>query len=346
MLDITQWESNIKIHSEDNYNEGSREDHYELAKVLLEDILITIEKSSIVEIWRVVISCGIKNYRWYKDDKIIFDTNDINQHSPISLCNTIDSEIINYGNNFNLEHIKKVRGNEVFTPKLQELNNNRIKYGRAHGMMKKVIDLALATNSYEELVGMCQDFLNSKQEILTSQNLVNGSISNKELEITNPVITVRKGRPTGRAKSAVEIQDKENKKPVLNIQRDGNNDNRRKCHKCGQKGHNRTTSEIDKERRIEGAPQEPRPNRQQEEASQEELSRNRQRKTNRKKRRIEGAPQEPRPNRQQEETSQEELSRNRQRKTNRRSTTRTTTKSPTRGSIARRTEPKSTKKDE
>ncbi|RHZ73243.1 hypothetical protein Glove_232g104 [Diversispora epigaea] len=67
---------------------------------------------------------GLISSRWYKDDKIIFDTNDINQHSPISLCNTIDSEIINYGNNFNLEHIKKVRGNEVFTLKLQELNNN------------------------------------------------------------------------------------------------------------------------------------------------------------------------------------------------------------------------------
>jgi hypothetical protein len=51
----------LKTHTEDNYNEGVREDHYELAKILLGDIATTITKSEIVEIWRVVISCGVKS---------------------------------------------------------------------------------------------------------------------------------------------------------------------------------------------------------------------------------------------------------------------------------------------
>ncbi|GBB98256.1 hypothetical protein RclHR1_31820001 [Rhizophagus clarus] len=78
-------------------------------------------------------------------------------------------------------------------------------------MMKKAIDLALATDSYEET-----------------------------------------GRPAGRIKSAVEIQDKENRRNCLrtielNIQRGGNEtqldnkDNRKTCQNCGQKGHNRAT---------------------------------------------------------------------------------------------------------
>ena len=164
-----------------------------------------------------------------------------------------------------MEHIKKVRDGDLYTPKLRDLNNNRLKYGHAHGMMKKAIDLALVTNSYEELMSMCQDFLNSKQETLNSHNLGNGDIGNEEsctgnevsvvIEIANPVISVRKGRPAERAKSAVEIQDKENKrnclKPIdLNIQQDEiqlDKDNRRKCHKCRRKGHNRTTCKFDNE---------------------------------------------------------------------------------------------------
>ena len=93
----------------------------------------------------------------------------------------------------------------MYTPDLQELNNNHIKYGRAYGMMKKVINLALATNSYEELIGMCQDFLTSKQEIIKDQNQAKEVLNNKELDVTNPVITVRKGRPAGKVKSVVEI---------------------------------------------------------------------------------------------------------------------------------------------
>ncbi|CAB5395285.1 unnamed protein product [Rhizophagus irregularis] len=89
----------------------------------------------------------------------------------------------------------------MYTPILQELNNNRIKYGRAHGMLKKAINLALATNSYEELIGMCQDFLVRK-----------AGLDNEKLDVVNPIITVRKERPPGKGKSAVEIQDKESRR--------------------------------------------------------------------------------------------------------------------------------------
>jgi hypothetical protein len=143
----------------------------------------------------------------------------------------------------------------LYTPILQELNNNRIKFGRAHGMMKKAINLALVTNSYEELIGMCQDFLARKQETL-NQNQVKETLDNEELDVVNPIITVRKGRPPGRVKSAVEIQDKERRrhclKPIdLNIQKgdnetqlDNSRDNRKTCQNCGRKGHNRATCKF------------------------------------------------------------------------------------------------------
>ncbi|CAB4396762.1 unnamed protein product [Rhizophagus irregularis] len=240
MLEITQWEAIIETHTENNYNEGVREDHYEIAKILLGDISATITKSEIMEIWRIVVSCGLKNQyvvllsdgsyrctcnllithrypcrhfykilrtspnakwhvglissRWYKDDKIA--SNSIIQQAPISICSSEDNAT-NNTTNFNLGHITKIRGSELYTPILQELNNNRIKYGCAHDMLKKAINLALATNSYEELIGMCQDFLVRKQDTL-DQNRVKETLDNEELDVVNPIITVRKGRPPER----------------------------------------------------------------------------------------------------------------------------------------------------
>ncbi|RGB36811.1 hypothetical protein C1646_757690 [Rhizophagus diaphanus] len=133
-------------HTEDNYNEGIREDHYEIAKILLDDISATITKSEIVEIWQIVVSCGLKNQYVYKDNKIT--SNSIIQQTPISIYSSEDNAT-NNTTNFNLRHITKIRGSELYTPILQELNNNRIKYGRAHDMLKKAINLALATNSYK-----------------------------------------------------------------------------------------------------------------------------------------------------------------------------------------------------
>ncbi|GES77558.1 hypothetical protein GLOIN_2v1474313 [Rhizophagus clarus] len=230
----------IKTYSEDDYNEGVREDHYETVKILFSDILATIMKFEIVKIWRI-------------DNKIT--SNVIIQQAPISLCsNTSDNEIISDTNNFNLGHITKIKGAELYTLNLQELNNNHIKYGRAHGMMKKAIDLILSTNSYEEFIGICQDFLVSKQEILDNiQHQVKEVLNNNDM--VNLIIMVRKGRLTGRMKSAVEIQDKEGRRNCLrsidlNILKSGNKtqldnkDNRKTCHNCEQKGYNYATCKF------------------------------------------------------------------------------------------------------
>lgn len=68
--------------------------------------------------------------------------------------------------NFNLSYIKQLRGNEIYTPALQKVNSNCIKYGRAQGITRKMIDLALDTNSYEEMIRICQEFILNKYNYL------------------------------------------------------------------------------------------------------------------------------------------------------------------------------------
>ncbi|GES88972.1 hypothetical protein GLOIN_2v1794311 [Rhizophagus clarus] len=218
MLKITECKTIIKTYSEDDYNKGVYENHYKTVKILLSNILATIMKSEIVKIWQIVVSCEIKNhyvilisngshrytcnlliiheYPCRHFYKILKTSLNAKWHvSSISFySNTSDNEIISGAINFNLGHITKVRGAELYTLNLQKLNNNHIKYGYAHGMIKKAIDLIFSINLYEEFIGMCQDFLE---------------------------------RPAEKMKSAVKIQDKKSRRNYLrfidlNILKDGN----------------------------------------------------------------------------------------------------------------------------
>ena len=124
--------------------------------------------------------------------------------------------------------------------------------------MRKVLDMAISTNSYDEFIGICHGFILDKQAI-------QARMEEGEFNIKNPIISTRKGRPAGRAKSNVEIQDQCTKKrryfqPLeLNNQinqitnefestNDGTRekDKRKTCQNCGNKGHNKATCKINK----------------------------------------------------------------------------------------------------
>ncbi|CAG8786083.1 1977_t:CDS:2, partial [Racocetra fulgida] len=151
-----------------DYDEGMREDNYELMKVNLVNIIERIGHEHIIEVWKLVLSCGTKNqyviiaadgliaWRWYKDDLVKQDANKIWNQPSISLCvDTIQNQnITNHACDFG--YLKEIRNSDVYTPVLQEINSTRQKYGRAHGIMRKALDLAIATSSYNELIGICQ----------------------------------------------------------------------------------------------------------------------------------------------------------------------------------------------
>jgi hypothetical protein len=117
------------------------------------------------------------------------------------------------------------------------------------------LDIAIATNSYDEFIGICHGFISNKQAILDSRQ----NMEDIDFNIKNPIITARKGRPAGRAKSCVEIQDKHarkrrhlqplddnNQTPYNEASGSNNNekDKRKTCQNCGGKGHNRATCKF------------------------------------------------------------------------------------------------------
>ncbi|RIB08601.1 hypothetical protein C2G38_2270667 [Gigaspora rosea] len=190
---------------------------------------------------------GLIARRWYKDNVIKETPNKIWEQSSISLCT---NEIQNEDNHIiEFRYLKEICESDVYTPVLQEINSTQQKYGRVQGIMRKVLDLAIYTNSYDELIGICQNFILDKQQIQEPQK-------DDELNIENPRVTARKGRRPGRAKSTVEIQDNQLKKrrylQPVNMNQTVNDpgtacngskekDTHKTCQNCRQKGHNKAT---------------------------------------------------------------------------------------------------------
>ncbi|CAG8806746.1 19124_t:CDS:1, partial [Racocetra fulgida] len=191
---------------------------------------------------------GLVASRWYKDNKVGFNFENTLQNPIITFCK--DPVLENNSGSisaFDFAHIRQICGGDLYTSILQEITSNRIKYGCAYGMIRKVIDIAILTNLYEKLIGMFQNFLSTKQQTLNNEN--NNTDSTNYVQVHNPVVSVRKGRLPGRAKSNVEIQDKQVRRynPLtpnnINNQEseDNMNINQKTCQNCGKKGHNCAT---------------------------------------------------------------------------------------------------------
>ncbi|CAG8688830.1 21981_t:CDS:2, partial [Racocetra persica] len=206
------------IHLDNNVNDKAHEDNYELPQILLTDILKTIESLEILEIWHLTFSCSTKSqfvilisdgsHRCICniDNKIDNNQDFLMQHNPILLYIESSKNYAVTNHTFNLEHVKQLQGGKLYTPVLQNINNTWSKYGYTYGLMKKVINVAINSNSYDELIELCQQFLTNKQLALNKDD------QSKNIPIANPIVSARRGRPLGRVKSDVEIQESNTKK--------------------------------------------------------------------------------------------------------------------------------------
>ncbi|CAG8649995.1 11265_t:CDS:2 [Cetraspora pellucida] len=93
-------------------------------------------------------------------------------------------------------------------------------YGRAQDVMQKAIDIAIATSSYDELMGICHRFIMDKKEKQESDTMMDDI----EYNIRNPHLQ------TSEIIERHETQEK---------------DTRKTCKICGNKRHNRATCKLD-----------------------------------------------------------------------------------------------------
>ncbi|PKC09168.1 hypothetical protein RhiirA5_499454 [Rhizophagus irregularis] len=155
-MDIAIIDSIIQEQTNIDYNERMRENNYEVVKVHLTDVISKIGSDQILEIWRLVKSCGTKTHyiillvdgshcctsKWhivliasccYKDE-IIDRNNNIWQQSPIILCINLNQEqnndqysvYRNYRNQYR-NQLKNLDLTHIYTPEEIEYINKYLK---------------------------------------------------------------------------------------------------------------------------------------------------------------------------------------------------------------------------
>jgi hypothetical protein len=181
------------------------------------------------------------NQRWYQDSKLNIDDKEIALLDVISIVEDHSSSAV-VREEINFNYIHHVRGEQVYTEKLQGIISAKSKYGKAFGFAKKALDLTQKLDCYNELNGLLQTYIDEKQqELLCNQTTDENTTGNQQenIECSNPVTSRRRGRPPGRYLSEGETlrQNKKQKKPEGNLEVNGNDKKERKCKGCGGTGH-------------------------------------------------------------------------------------------------------------
>ena len=181
--------------------------------------------------------------RWYLKPNINLEIF-LQQMSAIILCSTtnLEESLSTINNTFKyLFSIRPITYNSHSIAK-----SNKIIYGELFGLSKKVIDLAIKANMYQELKVFLYDIQNKINERQQTNNTNDDVIG-----VNNPNITKHKGRSPKRLKSIVEKLPSKGKQVlrdsthIINITDnnedaegdDSGNTKGHKCERCKQYGH-------------------------------------------------------------------------------------------------------------
>jgi hypothetical protein len=190
------------------------------------------------------------NRRWFNDDKVFDSTIDTSITRSISIVQ--EESYIDNPLTPKCQILSILRGKVIDTEPVKKLSKQKQQFIEGHECVTKALNLAIKTDSVDELVGLCNRFMSSHIHLNTQQT--NGTYQNDPNHIPNPIVYNVRGHPPKRLKSAVEIA--RNKRPFKEITNVSHNDEQnaetsaaaaevnlsrgqRKCKNCGKLGHYR-----------------------------------------------------------------------------------------------------------
>ncbi|UZO00330.1 uncharacterized protein OCT59_001581 [Rhizophagus irregularis] len=217
----------------DNTTEGYLEEMYKKPQINLKTLLECVEQQSITSLW--IIRPMVSNTSITRSISIVQEESYID--NPL----TPKCQILSI-----------LRGKVIDTEPVKKLSKQKQQFIEGHECVTKALNLAIKTDSVDELVGLCNRFMSSHIHLNTQQT--NGTYQNDPNHIPNPIVYNVRGRPPKRLKSAVEIA--RNKRPFKEITNVSHNDEQnaetsaaaaevnlsrgqRKCKNCGKLGHYR-----------------------------------------------------------------------------------------------------------
>ncbi|UZO27367.1 uncharacterized protein OCT59_019565 [Rhizophagus irregularis] len=188
------------------------------------------------------------NRRWFNNDKVFDSTIDTLITKSISIVQ--EESYINNPIIPKCQILSTLRGQLIDTELVKKLSKQKQQFIEGHECVTKALNLAIKTDSVDELIGLCNRFMSSHIHLNIQQT--NGIYQNDPNYIPNPIVYKVRGRPPKRLKSAVEIS--RNKRPFKELTNINQTDEQnaetstaaakvnlhceqRKCKKCGQLGY-------------------------------------------------------------------------------------------------------------
>jgi len=191
------------------------------------------------------------NHRWFSDDKYFNLTIDTSAAMK-SISIVQEDSFINSLIAPTCHILDTLRERKTNTEPIKKLSKQKRQFIEGHEFVIKALNMAIRTDSVDELIGLCNRFMASHIYLNAQQT--------KELDqndseyISNPIVYNVRGRPPKRLKGAMEIaKSKRPLKEITNINQDVEQDlfnnpessaarvvhgrGQRKCKKCGELGH-------------------------------------------------------------------------------------------------------------
>lgn len=91
-------------------------------------------------------------------------------------------------------YLNIVRGENIFTPELKVVLNDRQQYAKAHGLQKKAYNLAKWLGQESEYINLLNEFIYSMEVSLNEADDKENTDENQR-KITNPICIRTRGRP-------------------------------------------------------------------------------------------------------------------------------------------------------
>jgi hypothetical protein len=179
--------------------------------------------------------------RWYTDS-IMEEDPCFQDEKTISAISGQEFGTVEHDIEVNFSHLETIRGNYVFTKEVREEMTQKQQYGKGFGIMKKTLNLAIATGRTEELYELHMKLAKEMESEIVGQVKNGDNITEFASTISNPIGIKKKGR-----KPKYNVDRKGKKKVIESNQ--SNKENSRNSEDFGhvddRKGKKRATSEYD-----------------------------------------------------------------------------------------------------
>src|SRR5205085_3411469 len=137
---------------------------------------------------------GLVPWRWYTDLSVMEEDSSLRSEPTISAISNQEFGTVEHATEVDFSHLENIRGNYVFTKEVREEMSQKQQWRRGFGIMKKTLNLAIATGRMEELYEVHSRLAKEMEAEIAGQVKNGDNITEFASTISNPIGIKTKGQ--------------------------------------------------------------------------------------------------------------------------------------------------------